>query len=389
MHPGGTGRGRGSRWPSRCDRGRSQNQAHAGEHRQAPALRLHQVEERSRARAAVARRPPSHASANAAGVRRADDDVDIGLARGPRVGRAGERPRRRRSVSASIPPASRSRAARSGSLPLGRRRAVAVGRPAGDAVVAAPRRALAQARRSATAARCRRRGQRRRRARASSNAAVRRRGRADEPGEEVLAERLVMAVQLAVGRDDDERRRRRRGVASRAKRGTSRSRTNASASTVAAARTRPPPTAARRRGPRRSTGPSPRSMRYGRRVSRSCAVDLPRREDRVLDALVGQQPERRPGRPPSRAATSRSARRPKRSSKSRRPQRISVRRSAAEASGRMVWWNGWAMPVDARGRRRRTRGRRPGRPSSAIQPASVGPRSHDIAPRLPSSALGR
>ena len=38
-------------------------------------------------------------------------------------------------------------------------------------------------------------------------------------------------------------------------------------------------------------------------------------------------------------------RRPNRSSKSRMPQAISVRRSAAEASGRIVWWNGWAIAL--------------------------------------------
>ena len=37
--------------------------------------------------------------------------------------------------------------------------------------------------------------------------------------------------------------------------------------------------------------------------------------------------------------------RPKRTSKSRMPQRISVRRSAADASGRIAWWNGWAIPL--------------------------------------------
>ena len=38
-------------------------------------------------------------------------------------------------------------------------------------------------------------------------------------------------------------------------------------------------------------------------------------------------------------------RRPNRSSKSRMPQAISVRRSAADASGRIVWWKAWAIAL--------------------------------------------
>ena len=63
---------------------------------------------------------------------------------------------------------------------------------------------------------------------------------------------------------------------------------------------------------------------------------------------LGQQPQGRQVDRGLRAATCPVAGRPNRSSKSRRPQRISVRRSAADASGRIVWWNGWASPLTPR-----------------------------------------
>ena len=75
---------------------------------------------------------------------------------------------------------------------------------------------------------------------------------------------------------------------------------------------------------------------------------LPRREDRVL----GRRPRRASGasagRPRSRAATSR---RPAGRSAARSragPSGSRSRRSAAEASGRIVWWNGWARPLTPR-----------------------------------------
>ena len=84
-----------------------------------------------------------------------------------------------------------------------------------------------------------------------------------------------------------------------------------------------------------------------------------------------------------------SASRPKRSRKSRIPQRISVRRSAAEASAAIAWWYDCAIPlpretgIDAS----RSAGRSPsmnpryafGSPVSSHS-ARVGPRSHDIWP---------
>ena len=57
-------------------------------------------------------------------------------------------------------------------------------------------------------------------------------GRADEPREEQVAERLVVAVQLAVGRDHDERRL-VVGQRPAPRRGRIRSRANRSASVVA------------------------------------------------------------------------------------------------------------------------------------------------------------
>ena len=133
---------------------------------------------------------------------------------------------------------------------------------------------------------------------------------------------------------------------SSAKRGISRSRTKASASTVARVERH-----AVDSSPSYSTAtidrPSPRSMRTGRRVSITPAVDLPRRQDRVVDALVGQQPQGRQvdgglgqPHPDGRPAEA----------------HLEVAQApadlgppvGADASGRIAWWNGWAMPFAPR-----------------------------------------
>ena len=149
------------------------------------------------------------------------------------------------------------------------------------------------------------------------------------------------------------------------------------------ARTRPPPTGRRRRT--RPRCPAAAELHAVRTPGVEFAgVRLPRREDRVPDARSASAAGS-PGRPRSRAATA-LGRRPKRSRKSRRPQRISVRRSAGEASGRIAWWNGLGHPVAAaiavaprrspRGPAARVAGREPAgerRPEVPRHPAVVAP----------------
>ena len=182
----------------------------------------------------------------------------------------------------------------------------------------------------------------------------------DEPLEEQVAERLVVAVELAVGRDDHER-------------------VHVRPSWVAP-RTAPTtrPGAARcaraRSGPRRPWPPARRT-----RARQVAVVE----HDRDVAAVPDLHAVRPPGvevldaachgarivaaipASASAASVARSTavsgshiavgRRPKRTSKSRAPQRISVRRSRVDASGRIVWWYGWAIPVPPpRGRPPRT-----------------------------------
>ena len=97
----------------------------AREHREAPALGLHQARNgphpaRRPVRAiAPATQPPRRELGR---LVRTDHHVDVGIARRPRVGRARQRRPRPRSVTASMPAASRSNAARSGPFQRRRRR---------------------------------------------------------------------------------------------------------------------------------------------------------------------------------------------------------------------------------------------------------------------------
>ena len=122
------------------------------------------------------------------------------------TGRAtGSVPRRPASVMTSIPAARRSSAARSGAFPAAVSGARAVGAPAQHPVMAAPRGPFRRAgsSRNAASGRFVERLVERDDVEAAHGAV---RSRLHEPLEEQLAERLVVAVQLAVGSDDHERR---------------------------------------------------------------------------------------------------------------------------------------------------------------------------------------
>ena len=161
-------------------------------------------------------------------------------------------------------------------------------------------------------------------------------GRGGEPLQEQVAELLVVAVQLAVGGDQDEA-----GLAvgeggagqpggdalpgepvgvGRG-RGLERDGARQPAVVEGDDDRAPPAELEPVRPPRVETG-------VGR---------LPRREDRVADTLLGENPERRQVHRGLRQPEA-LGRRPKRSWNSRSAQRISVRRSAADASGRIAWW---------------------------------------------------
>ena len=315
--------------------------AAAREHREAPALGFHEAGER---RPVVRRRRPaaSQRSANVAPVSSPST----------------------RSTDASR--AAHGSGAPAGAQQLLRRRVDAAGQP----VEGAPQRALSRSHRDAVAARAQRAmpwwqlhdvrraagraagrapgprdraGQRRGRERHVRRC---RSGRPAAPG--MVAVRLVMAVQLAVRRDHDERRR------------------------LAGERLLEAAAAA---GRARTIGIDRRHRleRHGRRQQ----PVVEHRDDRAAVAEIDPdrtpRVEHLPVAPstchgarivwlmPSSASTRSVARstavsgshmpvgrRPKRTSKSRRPQRTSVRRSAADASGRIVWWKGWAMPFAPR-----------------------------------------
>ena len=176
-------------------------------------------------------------------------------------------------------------------------------------------------------------------------ATIRRSGfRGDEALQEQVAELLVVAVELAVGRDQGKRR--------------------LAAGSGATAEPRGDPLAGEAVGIRRRLGLERDRRRQAGVVEhdddraavadldpvRPAGVDrrlrrLPRGEDRVADALLGGD-SRSVGRSTAVSGSQMPAgRRPNRISNSRRPQRISVRRSAAEASGRIEWWNAWAIAL--------------------------------------------
>ena len=209
--------------------------------------------------------------------------------------------------------------------------------------------------------------------------------RLDEALEEQLAERLMVAVQLAVGGDHDERRLVVGQGPGRQARLEPVPRRSGRRRPSRAARTRPRPTGRRRTARPRCSRPPPSSTRYGRRVSTCGVAGLPRARGSCARCRPRPGAAGSAGRPRSRAATSRSPAGRSARSKSRRPQRISVRRSAAEASGRIVWWNGWASPLMPRSPVDERRDRRPDRRRSS-QPASVGPRSHEMCREV--AALG-
>ena len=81
--------------------------------------------------------------------------------------------------------------------------------------------------------------------------------------------------------------------------------------------------------------------------------------------------------------------RPNRHAKSRSPHRISVRWSACDASGRIEWWNAWAMPVPPPARSSSAKRARTAGASRARYAVSVAPRFHEMWAGMPSSAIGR
>ena len=200
----------------------------------------------------------------------------------------------------------------------------------------------------------------------------------DEPRQEVVAQRLVMTVQLAVRGDHDERWRllgerllvepRHQAIAhERSPRRRS----------PPARRTRPR-TADRRRAPPRSTGRRPGRPGPGaacRPPPPSTPSDLPRRQDGVADAVVGQRAAAWPCPRPSPAATCRSGdgRSGPRSRACPSGPRSAGRPRTPAAGSR----GGRAGPCRSRhGRRRRSRGRRPGRrPAASPRAWARGPRT--------------
>ena len=112
------------------------------------------------------------------------------------------------------------------------------------------------------------------------------------------------------------------------------------------------------------------------RAPGSCSARRPRRAMRSVSRSTAVSGSQRP-----------LGRWPKRSSASRRPQRISVRRSRAAASGRMAWWKACAMTPVTGDPGRRWRHASPGARGAASGP-SVGPRSKPMRAKLPAAAFG-
>ena len=210
-------------------------------------------------------------------------------------------------------------------------------------------------------------------------------GSGHEALEEQVAERLVVAVQLAVGRDDRRAAARRAAPDPPRAAGATRSRAKRSASAVASRLERD----RRRQAPvveRDDDAPAAAELDPVRPAGvESSLGGLPRREDRVPDALLGAPRAASAGRPRPRAATSRPA-----AGRSAARSRGCPRRS--RSAGR--------RPRRAAGSCGGTAGRSPallaadepgevGASASASHCGSVGPRSHEIRPRLPRSAFGR
>ena len=174
----------------------SQNQPQLAYIAEAPALRAHDVEETAPDDLVGVAAEPLPGERGP--IDRPDDDVDVGVAGRPRVGRAGQGPGDLLGlrVDAFGEPVQRGAQRR---FPAAIRDAATGIAPAGDAVVAAPRGALDHGRRSGTSGRPR--GPRR-----PGRHVVAQVGLADQASQEHVPERLVVSVQLAVRGDDRERR---------------------------------------------------------------------------------------------------------------------------------------------------------------------------------------
>ena len=196
----------------------------AREHREAPALGLEEVEGAAPLRRPT--RPASESRGEVGRVDRARDHVDVGVPRRIRVGVAGQvrEPRGRDGVDRAGEPLE-GRPERPLPAPVGRVRAL--GAPAGDAVVAAPRRPLADPRRPGAGPAAASASDVGDRHDVEAAIGTARAVGVHQPLEEQVAELLVVAVQLAIGRDQGQRRRRRRragpasGAAARRARGRS------------------------------------------------------------------------------------------------------------------------------------------------------------------------
>ena len=349
----------------------------AREHRQAPALGVHQGEQGGRVRWRSLAMRPSHVAANDVPVHRADDHVHVGVARGPRIGRA--RQVAGEALGQGVDGRRRAAPAPRAAAPFhghpGRRGSR---RPAVDAVVAAPRRPLAirgRGRRCRALARAPRPARRRRTRRCATVGASARRGarrNSSRNGWWWPYSSPSVAMTTSGGSSS--------GGGS-TNRGTSRSRPNRSASAVARARTRPRPTGRRRRDATTMV-----RRRPGRRdTAGACRADDPAtcHGARIVWATPSSASTRSVARSTAVSGShSPVGRRPKRSSKSRSPQRISVRRSAAEASGRIAWWNAWAIPLTAAVAGDEAASRRPGR-----RRAASGQRRPEV-PRDPGEVAG-